>query len=85
MVVILRNPIDQALSHYLYAVKQRIEPLEDFSAALDAEEKRLAAGWQPLFGYSRFPLYAQQTIPLFQAVRPQPISDPHLRGVSERP
>lgn len=60
MVVILRNPIDQALSHYLYAVKQRIEPLEDFSAALDAEEERLAANWQPLFGYSRFPLYAQQ-------------------------
>ncbi|WP_170376767.1 sulfotransferase domain-containing protein [Ruegeria atlantica] len=60
MVVILRNPIDQALSHYLYAVKQRIEPLEDFSTALDAEDERLAAGWQPLFGYSRFPLYAQQ-------------------------
>ncbi|WP_171236722.1 sulfotransferase [Ruegeria sp. HKCCA6837] len=60
MVVILRNPIDQALSHYLYAVKQRIEPLDDFAAALDAEEERLAAGWQPLFGYSRFPRYAEQ-------------------------
>ncbi len=60
MVVVLRNPIDQALSHYLYAVKQRIEPLEDFTQALDAEEERLAAGWQPLFGYSRFPRYAEQ-------------------------
>ncbi|WP_420587372.1 sulfotransferase [Ruegeria sp.] len=60
MVVILRNPIDQAMSHYMYAVKQRIEPLEDFTAALEAEEERLAAGWQPLFGYSRYPLYAQQ-------------------------
>ncbi|WP_170763229.1 sulfotransferase domain-containing protein [Ruegeria lacuscaerulensis] len=60
MVVILRNPIDQALSHYLYAVKQRIEPLEDFAEALDAEETRLDAGWQPLFGYSRFPRYAEQ-------------------------
>ncbi len=60
MVAVLRNPIDQALSHYLYAVKQRIEPLEDFTAALDAEEERLAAGWQPLFGYSKFPRYAEQ-------------------------
>ncbi|WP_424831787.1 sulfotransferase family protein [Ruegeria sp.] len=60
MVVILRNPIDQALSHYLYAVKQRIEPIEDFTKAIEAEDERLAAGWQPLFGYSRFPLYAQQ-------------------------
>ena len=60
MVVVLRNPIDQALSHYLYAVKQRIEPLEDFAAALEAEDDRLAAGWQPMFGYSRFPRYAEQ-------------------------
>ena len=60
MVVVLRNPIDQALSHYLYAVKQRIEPQEDFAAALEAEEDRLAADWQPLFGYSRFPRYAEQ-------------------------
>lgn len=60
MVVILRNPIDQALSHYLYAVKQRIEPLDDFAEALEAEDERLAAGWQPLFGYSRFPRYAEQ-------------------------
>lgn len=60
MVVVLRNPVDQAFSHYLYAVKQRIEPLEDFTEALEAEEMRLAAGWQPLFGYSRFPCYAKQ-------------------------
>lgn len=60
MVVVLRNPIDQALSHYLYAVKQRIESLEDFAEALEAEEERLAAGWQPLFGYSHFPRYAEQ-------------------------
>ena len=41
-------------------MKQRIEPLEDFAEALDAEDKRLGAGWQPLFGYSRFPRYAEQ-------------------------
>ena len=40
--------------------KQAIEPESDFAAALDMEEKRLAAGWQPLFGYSNFPRYAEQ-------------------------
>ncbi|PWE32930.1 sulfotransferase [Maritimibacter sp. 55A14] len=60
MVAILRNPIDQALSHFHYALKQRIEPIDDFTAALQAEDKRLADGWQPLFGYSRFPRYAAQ-------------------------
>lgn len=60
MVAVLRNPIDQAFSHYNYAQKQRIEPIDDFAAALEAEEQRLADGWQPLFGYSRFPRYAEQ-------------------------
>lgn len=60
LIAILRNPIEQAFSHYLYATKQAIEPLADFTAALAAEDDRMAAGWQPLFGYSRFPAYATQ-------------------------
>ncbi len=60
MIAILRNPIDQAYSHFMYATKSRIEPVEDFVQALGLEEKRLADHWQPLFGYSRFPRYAEQ-------------------------
>ena len=60
MVAILRNPIEQAYSHFMYATKQRIEPLESFTEALQQEEARLAERWQPLFGYSSFPRYATQ-------------------------
>ena len=60
LAVVLRNPVEQAFSHFLYATKQSIEPLADFTAALAAEDERLASGWQPLFGYSRFPRYADQ-------------------------
>ena len=60
LIAILRNPIDQAWSHYLYARHNAIEPEPDFVRALDLEEERLAAGWQPLFGYSRFPRYGEQ-------------------------
>ncbi len=60
LIVILRNPIEQAFSHFLYATKQAIEPEPDFTKALSLENERLAAGWQPLFGYSRFPRYAEQ-------------------------
>ena len=60
MIAILRNPVDQAFSHFMYAQKWRIEPLDDFVAALDAEEERLAESWQYLFGYSRFPRYGEQ-------------------------
>lgn len=60
LVVVLRNPVEQAFSHFLYATKQSIEPLTDFTAALNAEDQRVADGWQPLFGYSAFPRYADQ-------------------------
>lgn len=66
LVVVLRNPVEQAFSHYLYAVKQRIEPLDDFVEALRSEADRLAAGWQPLFGYSTFPRYGEQLARYFQ-------------------
>lgn len=60
MIAVLRNPIEQAFSHYLYARAQMIEPLNDFDAALKAEPQRLADHWQPLFQYSTFPRYAEQ-------------------------
>lgn len=60
LVCIVRNPIEQAFSHYLYARKLRVETLESFAEALQREDERAAAGWQPLFGYSRFARFAEQ-------------------------
>ena len=60
LIAILRNPIEQAYSHYLYARKEAIEPLPDFMAALDAQEDRRKARWQPLFQYVDFARYHVQ-------------------------
>lgn len=60
LIAILRNPVDQAWSHFLYATKLRVETEPDFVKVLSLEEERLAQGWQPLFGYSRFPRYGEQ-------------------------
>lgn len=60
MIVILRNPIEQAYSHFMYATKQCIENEANFTRALGLETDRLAQGWQPLFGYSEFPRYGEQ-------------------------
>lgn len=60
LIAILRNPVEQAFSHYLYARAQMIEPLDSFEEALDTQDERLAAHWQPLFQYSRFPRYGEQ-------------------------
>lgn len=66
MIVILRNPIDQAYSHFMYATKQCIENVSDFDKALTLETTRLEQGWQPLFGYSQFPRYGEQLARYFE-------------------
>lgn len=60
MVAVLRDPADQAYSHFLYAKRNMIEPLDSFHDAILKQEERMAAGWQPLFNYSNFPRYAEQ-------------------------
>lgn len=60
LIAVLRNPVEQAFSHYLYARRQMLEPLDNFTAALKAQDERKREHWQPLFQYSRFPRYHQQ-------------------------
>ncbi len=60
LIAVLRNPIEQAFSHFLYAKRQMLEPLDDFSSALKSEAERKRKHWQPLFQYSQFPKYHQQ-------------------------
>jgi hypothetical protein len=46
-VVMLRNPVDRAYSHFQQFVRDGREPLSTFEEALDAEASRMAAGWHP--------------------------------------
>ncbi len=66
LIAILRNPIEQAYSHYLYARAQMIEPLANFEEALAAQPSRLGKNWQPMFQYSEFPRYAEQLARYFE-------------------
>lgn len=43
IIVLLRNPVDRAFSHYLMTHRRGIEPLS-FAAALEAETQRLQGG-----------------------------------------
>jgi hypothetical protein len=66
LIAILRNPVEQVYSHYLYARKEMIEPEADFIRALDAQADRRAAHWQPLFQYVDFARYNVQLRRYFQ-------------------
>lgn len=60
LIVILRNPIERAYSHFLQLFQSGREPLDDFEAALDAEDDRVEAGWEWSWHYRRMGFYAEQ-------------------------
>lgn len=60
MIAMLRDPVEQAYSHYMYATKSLVEEEPDFKTALLSEQQRAEMGWQPMFGYSKFARYGEQ-------------------------
>ncbi|WP_103027352.1 sulfotransferase family protein [Salinibacter altiplanensis] len=60
LIAILRNPVVRAHSHYLQLIQSGREPLDDFEAALDAEDERVDAGWEWSWHYRRMGLYGRQ-------------------------
>ena len=60
LLVLLRNPVDRAFSHFLQFVRDGREPLGSFEAALAAEPERVSAGWHPHWFLKARGLYAAQ-------------------------
>jgi hypothetical protein len=79
LIVVLRNPIDRAYSHYNYLRRVGVEPLASFEEALEAEPERLAGEVDKMlidpsyksrnhwhFSYITRGLYADQVESLFR-------------------
>lgn len=60
LIAVLRNPVERAYSHFLHLVRSGREPLRDFEAALDAEDERIARGWEWSWHYTRMGFYHAQ-------------------------
>jgi hypothetical protein len=60
LIVILRNPVDRAYSHYLMARRKGREPLASFREAIAAEPERLAQDYDPYWHYLSFGFYHEQ-------------------------
>ncbi len=87
LIVVLRNPVERAYSHFLHLVRSGREPLRDFGAALDAEDERVARGWEWSWHYTRMGFYHAQlarylehfdreqlTIRLFEDFKADPVA-----------
>ncbi|MEO1005258.1 MAG: sulfotransferase [Cyanobacteria bacterium J06638_38] len=60
IIVILRNPIERAYSHFLHHLRDRLVEYRDFEQALDAEAQAIADNWWWDYHYIQVGLYYQQ-------------------------
>lgn len=58
LIVLLRQPVDRAYSHFLHHRRLGLEPQADFAAALADEPNRLRQQWPLSFCYRRMSHYA---------------------------
>ena len=60
LVVVLRNPVERAFSHWVYYRMKGIEKCDTLEEAMSMEPERLQKGWRLGWGYRLLGLYGQQ-------------------------
>src|SRR3954452_9229037 len=60
VVVVVRDPVDRAVSNWVHLRADGLEPEADFLAAVRAEERRIAEGWAPFWHYRGLGRYGEQ-------------------------
>jgi len=77
MLTILRNPVDRAYSAYTHALREWKEPALSFEDAIKQESRRITAGWDMLWHYTKAGFYYQQLNRYYQ------VFDPLLQSIFE--
>ena len=60
LIAILRDPVERAYSNFLHAVSEELEPLNDFTQAMEAEEERIRHNWSYRWHYKQKGFYSVQ-------------------------
>jgi hypothetical protein len=60
IIMILRNPIDRAYSHFNFSRLRGLEPETSFDRALDLEESRVSNNWGSAWRYRTMGFYSRQ-------------------------
>lgn len=65
IVVMLRNPINRAFSHYMHNIHMGLEELCTFEEAIRAENERIKQNWAFYWHYLRMGMYSEQLVRYF--------------------
>jgi hypothetical protein len=68
IVVVVRDPVDRAVSNWVHLRSDGLEPEADFLAAVRAEEQRIGDGWTPFWHYRGLGRYGAQLRDLLRHV-----------------
>ena len=68
VIVVVRDPVDRALSNWVHLRADGLEPEADFAAAVRSEEQRIADGWAPFWHYRGLGRYGEQLRDLYAHV-----------------
>lgn len=73
LIAVLRNPADRAFSHYIWGIKNELETLDSFEAALLAEKERSQAQKSFIYNYKDMGFYSRQIQHYYQIFDPKQI------------
>ena len=60
LITILRNPAQRAYSAFLFQMRDSLEPITDFTQALQEEKTRIQNNWVPIYYYQQMGFYYAQ-------------------------
>jgi hypothetical protein len=69
LIALLRDPVARAYANWAHLYADAREPEPDFLRACRLEEQRLAAGWEPFWGYLRLGRYGSQLDEVYRLFR----------------
>ena len=85
LIVILRNPVERAYSHFLHFVRDGREPHTNFRRALIEEEKRMRKHWEWAWYYKAVGFYFIQLRRYYELFDPKQIQVYLYEDFEEKP
>jgi len=85
LIAVVRDPVDRAYSNWNHLWSDGLEPVPDFSEALEREDHRVAAGYAPFWHYTRLGRYGEQLQHLYQLFPRERVLLLRYRQLAEEP
>jgi Sulfotransferase domain len=85
LIVVLRDPVERAHSNWTHLWSAGLDPVDDFVAACDEEQRRIEAGWAEFWRYTELGRYGEQLQHLYSLFPRDQVLVFRYRALIDRP